>query len=429
MSGEHRDLGFKKGAADLLPHYLGHEKAVLSLMMRESKYRARTLAAGIGEDHFFGSGRAGVFRHLVDCYQAEGRPDLVSLHQELNDSGVLETLGGSSALYDIYTYAPNGWHFENHLEWLRKGLAQRQAVKDALKLAEEAPNLEPDELRKALADMHEFATRTLDGSSGVLTATQAAEQLVARMTSLMQQDATVPGLSTGLPMVDHLTGGMSAGELWVVCGQTSHGKSVLLLQAAAAALTAGKRVLVISLEMEAHVVTARLVANLASVPLGAFNTPGAVGRECLQKAADGARSLAEMPLSIDSRGGRCLEEIEGLAQAESDRHGGLDLVIVDYLQIVDSGGRRGEMSREQEVAGISRGLKALAKKLAVPVLTASQLNDEGRLRESRAIGQDADVVLAIAEDGLALTKNRNGERTKGLPYFLNGRFQRFEGKK
>ena len=130
------------------------------------------------------------------------------------------------------------------------------------------------------------------------------------------------------------------------------------------------------------------------------------------------------PLWIDASAAQSIESITAEARRIRDSHGSLSLVVVDYLQLIRGGRSRNEM-REEEVARVSGGLKQLAKALNCPVLSASQLNEQGQTRESRAIAQDADAVLIIAEDGIRIAKMRNGVRDSVLNLKIDGRFQRF----
>ncbi|MDB6080024.1 MAG: putative replicative helicase, partial [Akkermansiaceae bacterium] len=268
-------------------------------------------------------------------------------------------------------------------------------------------------------------TSALEYDSGVLTAKQAVKKLSEQMRTIAES-GELPGLSTGMDPIDTVTGGMRPGELWVVAAETSGGKSVWLLQTAVSAIQMGKRVLIISLEMQASLVVSRMACNLRAVPLGTFTHPRQAGARWLQVASDCLKGLAEAPLSIHDKGGVTFDQIAGIARCEAVRHGKLDLLIVDYLQLVDGSRRRRDETREQEMAGISRGLKSLAKALDCPVATASQMNEQGKMRESRAIGFDADVVLVIEEDGIRGAKVRNAERGQLFPLKLNGSLQRFE---
>ena len=119
-----------------------------------------------------------------------------------------------------------------------------------------------------------------------------------------------------------------------------------------------------------------------------------------------------------------IDSIRAEAMRIRDAAGKLDLVVVDYIQLVDGSRGKGE-TREGEIAKISRGLKRMARELNCPVITASQLNEEGKTRESRAIVQDADALIYITENGLRIGKLRNGQRDKVIPLYLNGSIQRF----
>lgn len=119
-----------------------------------------------------------------------------------------------------------------------------------------------------------------------------------------------------------------------------------------------------------------------------------------------------------------LEDIESECQRIKDVTGGLDLIVIDYLQIVKGERHRGE-SREQEVARISMGAKQMAKRFSVPVVTASQLNSTGETRESRSLENDADTLLFIADDGLKVGKMRNAKRNQVLKLFMHGSKQKF----
>jgi replicative DNA helicase len=408
-----------------IPHAQGPEKSVLSSILCDELMRAKAAADGIGEDHFHIPAHRHLFRLIRDRSAKGLSVDLVSLFEELHRTGELEPIGGIVGVSEIATYAPNSHHFESHAQILRESLARRTAFLAARKLLDEAPNMDGDELAKALSSALEGTVKALNATSGVVTAKDAVKRLREQLAALADQDANVPGLSTGLYPVDLVTGGIWPVELWVVAAETSGGKSVIMLQAALSALKEGKRVFIVSLEMDAPTIAGRMIANLKSIPNDVWRKPKMASPAVLNRATSGMIELEGMPLTIDDQGGRTVDQIAALAQAEVDRHGKLDLIVVDYIQRVAARHVNGR-SREQEVAEISSKLKGLAMKLKVPVITASQLNDGGKLRESRAIGQDADVVLVVEDDGIRGLKVRNGERDQLFPLALNGEFQRFE---
>lgn len=403
----------------------GPEKSVLSGLLRDEKMLARAKAEGLTEEHFGVPAHAKFFGYLGERTAAGKDLELVAVVTDLQTSGRIEELGGPSAVTSIYTYAPNTAHWDSHVEILRDFLARRRALAAAVAIAEQTGAADGAALSRALREATEATSAALAERNGLITAHEAVGALLAQMMEGASKGA-MPGLSTGMAPLDEATGGMRAGELWVMAAEPSCGKSVAMLQAAATALTDGRRVLVISLEMDAAAVVSRIASCAARLPYELFMNPRGVSRGMLARAQVALEEISRAALTIHDGGGLTLERIMGIARSESDRHGGLDLVVIDYLQLVESSRRRRDETREQEVAAVSRGLKALAKSLKCPVLTASQLNDQGKLRESRAIGQDADVVLYLEEGGIRASKVRNGERGKVFPLMLNGRMQRFE---
>jgi replicative DNA helicase len=144
----------------------------------------------------------------------------------------------------------------------------------------------------------------------------------------------------------------------------------------------------------------------------------------LSKLKRGLLSFGEKKLSIDASANQSLTTIVAEAERIRDTHDGLDLVVVDYIQLV-RGMRMKTETREEEIARVSGGLKQLAKKLGCPVFTATQLNIDGQTRESRAIEQDCDCLMIIADTGIEIKKLRNGIRNVTLPLILDGQHQKF----
>lgn len=198
----------------------------------------------------------------------------------------------------------------------------------------------------------------------------------------------------------------------------------MMLQIAAEFLSRGENVAHFTLEMTSPEIIARLVSLIGRVDYSSITQPRTASTADLSKIRAAAQIVAAHHLWIDASAGQTLDTIRAEAQRLRDTHGGIALIVVDYLQLV-AGNRGRNETRELEIAGVSRGLKQLAKELACPVLSGSQLNDHGQTRESRAIEQDSDALLYITEDGVKVGKLRNGPRNAVLPLFLNGAMQRF----
>ena len=239
-----------------------------------------------------------------------------------------------------------------------------------------------------------------------------------------QGSGVMPGLATGIREIDEIGGGMRAGELWIICGETSGGKSVLSYQVALPAIKEGKPVLIFTLEMSSDEVFSRIISCWKRLSLASIMTPKGISKGDGLAIQEGARLLALSKLQICDEPNMSIDYV----CAQSEQFAELEkpaMIIVDYIQLLDGGKTKGE-SREQELARIAKRLKQLAKKIGCPVVTPSQLNDDGKLRESRSIGHDADVVMKITEKGIAVNKYRNARRNDLLPLTLVGEFQRFE---
>ncbi|MEI6675126.1 MAG: DnaB-like helicase C-terminal domain-containing protein [Verrucomicrobiota bacterium] len=234
-----------------------------------------------------------------------------------------------------------------------------------------------------------------------------------------------PGILTGIPGLDVATcGGLRPGELWIVGGATSSGKTALEVQIAGNLLDDGNAVFVGSLEMPTCQVIDRLICNRGSVNLSKLRDPMSNPLTQMDmQSIDRVVTRMSQDWKFEIHDETCaLHSILAAAQ-DMKKRVGLDVLSLDYLQIATTAGDYG--TRERECADISRTLKRFAIAEHVAVIALSQLNDAGEIRESRAIGHDADVVMKIIEDGVVIQKNRNGQSGVVLPLILDGRRQTF----
>ncbi len=319
------------------------------------------------------------------------------------------------------TYAPQAaTNLSGYLQTLREMRARRMALKAADTLSQANDSGEAIEAAK---DALESLQRAVQSTGRAMDGRKATKEFLSRF--LADHSAgDIPGHPSGIEGVDATSGGLRPGEFWVVGGKTSAGKSVLMLQIAAEFIAAGKPVAIFSLEMMTHEVVARLVSHVGRVPMDQITQPRNASKYHLERIQATVEALKGKQFWIDATAGQTVDTIAAEAERLRDL-GGIALVVVDYLQLVRGNRARGE-SREEEIARVSGSLKQLAKELACPVLSATQLNEEGKTRESRAIAHDADALLIIEDDGLRVAKMRNGERGQLLPLKLNGAIQRFQ---
>lgn len=415
------------------PHAEGPEKSILSTMLqRPETYVVRAKSEGLIPAMFYAPNHSKLYKIFTD-FMDEGREiELVGLGDWLLKRDMMDSIGGPAALSEIYTYAPSPAHFSAHLAEVRDCYAKRKAIQAAYEIIEKSSDGHSsaqdaisalskgvDEVRLATAQKKAFAD-----------AQEACERFFAVMRE-RAENGDIPGLSTGIHQIDAVGGGMRSGELWVICGETSAGKSVLSYQICNPSLNDGGKVLIFTLEMGIDEVFSRLVSCRKRVSMKAITQPqnagpngGGLTKQQRLDIANGARDLKERNLLITDEPNMSIDYVVSQCEIEAE-NGEISLIVVDYIQLLESTRRQGE-SREQELSRISKQLKQLAKKMKCPVITPAQLNDDGKLRESRAIGQDADVVLKITDAGIKVAKFRNAARDQILPLRLVGEFQRFE---
>lgn len=399
------------------------ERAILALFMHAPlKYIGRAAAEGLDRECFYKT--APLYDAITgfhNRYPTADEIDLIELVSNCIADGTIDRCGGPGGITEIYTTMPRMEFFRVYAAQLRECKARRMVVLATERL-KEAPTSEDalEELKNSL----EAVTKALAAPARAKNGNQAAAEFAKQWKDEFLSTDAIPGMPTGFEEIDAISGGMRPGGLWIICAKSTRGKSVMMLQIAAEAITKGKTVAIFTLEMMAAEVTGRLVSVIGNVDYGAITQPKTADKH--QRAAMG-RGVSEISTSkawIDDTPSQTMDHIDAECQRIKDITGELDLIVIDYMQIVKGERQRGE-SREQEVARISMAGKQLAKKYAVPVLSASQLNKDGETRESRSLEQDADALFFIADDGVKIGKLRNGKRDSVIHLYMHGDKQKF----
>jgi replicative DNA helicase len=397
------------------------EKAVISSILKDSALLKRAAADGITSESFHHQDTRTLWEACRELPASDNNQyDLISLIQHLNEAGKLDRIGGPGQVVECYNYAPTPAGWTQWVLTLKEFQARRLAQQAARQIAD------AEDATSAIASFRttlQSLQQVVSGKQRSIDAEKASKQFIENMLRDYNSGG-LPGMSTGIAELDEICGGMRPGEFWVIAGKPSRGKSVLMLQIASKFISDQRPVAIHSLEMMTHEVIGRLISVMTHTNYGSITQPRTAAKHELQKIQTGVEQISSAPLWIDSSSNQSIDSIAAEAERIRDLHGSLDLVVVDYLQLI-RGSRSSRESREEEVARVSGGLKQLAKHLQCPVISASQLNDNNQVRESRAIEQDADALLFIADDGLKVGKLRNGRRDVVLPLRLNGQYQEF----
>lgn len=418
-----------------LPKALIPEDSILSMMLIDSaKWLSKAKGDGLKPSMFFRPENQIIYKTLIDRHNEGADCDVRSVIYHLEKNDKYERAGGDDRFEILVAVADapvTPSQFAEHLSEVRDTYARRKALTHAYSahnaaLSGNSSQDVLDSMKNAIEDIklatvQKKAFSTIKHALGL-----AAKEMEERM-----KHGDIPGLSTGIHQLDNIGGGMRPGELWVIGGKTSGGKSALSYQVINPALDAGEKVLIFTLEMGVAEVASRLISCRGRINMRAITNPrsgGANGQqiEVGQKRAIHKHSnlLSEKNLLISDEPGMSIDYIIAQSEAEAEL-GAVSVIVVDYVQLIQGNRLQGE-NREQELSRYSKNLKQLAKKLKCTVISPVQLNDEGRIRESRSLSHDADVVLTIVDNGIRVDKWRSAARDQLLPLELVGEFQRFE---
>ena len=396
--------------------------AVSKVFQNPKRFLPKVRKLDLKPEHFFSQQYREIFCWAIERFEKGESFERRVLVRDFLKTPINEQIGDDTDLLsDLLSYRMDEYSsFDEIIERVKADAALRIASKAALDISEGIHTKEPQDVVKSLSE----AIESISAISRTKNAGYEAEIAVQEFQNewnkrLEGEDSLV--VPTGLRDIDGITnGGFRNGELIIISAKTSCGKSVLSLQCAIPAIKAGKRVLIFSMEMGVKEVVGRLVSAIGSVPMGEIVNPSKYNKpKGLDEPID---VIKKSKLKVFDDPSMTTDFIESQCEA-SDK---VDLVIVDYIQLIEAT-NKGKESREQEIARISKKLKQLAKKLNCPVISPSQVNDEGKLRESRAIGHDADIHLNIDEkSGIKVEKNRNGIRNIMLSLELDGTYQRFQ---
>lgn len=407
------------------PHAPIAERSVLSVMFRQPSFIARAAAEGITADVLHLPGNRAILAGLIRArdkghFTEQGEIDFSIFVQSAALDGQIDRMGGAAEIYATANFAISQSGWSAWCDQIRECKARRIALEAAEALG---GAMDSDEAITTATTALEAMRKAVTAKTRSVNAKAACSEFIASYVQ-SYENGDIPGQSTGIGEIDAITGGMKPGELWVVSGPSSSGKSVLMYQVESEFLGDNKVVSNFSAELMTREIVGRLVTLRARVPYGAITTPKDVTKSEMIKIQNAISEMESTRMWIDASAGQSVDSITAEAERIRDIEGEVHLIVVDYVQIIKGIRNRGD-SREQEVASISGGLKQLAKKMGCPVITGSQENDDGKTRESRAIEQDADVWIKIQDKGILMKKVRNGKRDVSVNLALDGSQQRF----
>ncbi len=433
----------------VLPHSLDAEKSVLGAILIHNEAFNHAAEILDGQD-FFRDAHRRIFNSMVALSERNDAIDFITVKEELSRSGQLDEVGGPAYIASLADGVPRSANVEYYARIVKEKSTLRSLIHSANKIlaeaydAEQEPDLLLDEAERAIFAIAEDRIR-----AGFVPLRDLVQGSFATIEKLQQNKGAITGVPSGFHDLDEMTTGFHPGDLVVIAARPSMGKTSFVLNIAQhvgthTSMTVG----FFSLEMSKEQLFMRLLTSEARIDAHRFRT-GFLNEKDYGRLSQALGTLAEARVFIDDSASIGVLEMRAKARRLKAEHG-LDVLIIDYLQLMQGRGRF--ESRQQEVSAISRSLKGLAKELACPIIALSQLSraPEGRtdhrpqlsdLRESGAIEQDADVVCFIyrpevydrnetrpEDQGVAeiiIGKQRNGPIGSVKLSFLN-QFTRFE---
>lgn len=377
-----------------LPHDHTLERAVLSCAMQNPAWLEKRLSQ-IAPSMFYHPAHQTIWEAMVDQL-VEGKPmDAILLTSRLRDENKLEDVGGASEIMGIFMSTEQPGIVEHYIQPLKDMMVGRQHITAFARSMSTIFKTSWHDDGAISASIE--ATKGIIEEAGHVPGKrlkrigikEAVSMVVDEIQDRTENPDKLPGWPTGLPTLDRRIRCLQPGRVTVFAGLPSDGKSAIMQNCAMGALRAGAKVGWYSLEMPITEQTLRIVAEECGVENDALYD-GRMNRSQLEAMKAAIKRLSTMGAElVDTDGATATDLISDIENA------GYDVAVIDYLQLIEDNSARKSDTRENIISNISRRIKKLAKRTGTHILTASQLNDSGKLRESRAIGQDADSVILV----------------------------------
>jgi replicative DNA helicase len=398
-------------ALKLPPHSVEAEQSLLGALLLDNQAFDR-VADLVSADDFYRDDHRRIWRHVARLVEASRPADVVTVSESIEASEDKDKTGGAAYLAALAQNTPSALHIRRYAELVRERAVQRRLAQVATEIAESALASGGKDvgqlLDEAESKIFQIAESGARKDQGLLGISPILAKVFERIDHLHSQDnpSDVTGVPSGFVDLDRKTAGLQPGDLIIVAGRPSMGKTAFALNIAehvALHPSVGLPVAIFSMEMSASQLAMRMLSSMARVDQHKLRT-GRLNNEEWSQLTDAIGKLNEARIHVDETAALNALELRARARRMKREYGKLGLVVVDYLQLM-SASAQGE-NRATEISEISRSLKALAKELEVPVVALSQLsraveqrNDRrplmSDLRESGAIEQDADVILFI----------------------------------
>jgi replicative DNA helicase len=441
-------------AIKLPPHSVEAEQSVLGGILLDTTAWDK-ITDILQEPDFYRYEHRLIFRHISQLNEHAKPVDVITVAESLESNAELEKAGGLSYLGSLAQNVPSAANIRRYAEIVRERAVMRKLAEVGTEIATSAYNPGGRDagqlLDEAESRVFEIAESGERGKQGFVAIPSLLTQVVERIETLYSRDndSDVTGIATGFTDLDSMTSGLQPGDLVIVAGRPSMGKTAFSVNIAEhVALEVTKPVAIFSMEMGGSQLAMRMIGSVGRLNQHTLRT-GKLEDDDWSRMTHALGRLNDAPIFIDETAALNSLELRSRARRLHRQNDGLGLIVIDYIQLMSSVSSKGGENRATEISEISRSLKSLAKELQVPVIALSQLNRSleqrpnkrpimSDLRESGAIEQDADLILFIYRDEvynpdspdkgkaeIIIAKQRNGPIGK-VELTFRGEYTRFE---
>lgn len=400
----------------VLPNSLDAEKNVLGCMLLDAAKCGSEAMSRLEKDHFYFSGHQVLFEEFCEMTDANQPVDSATMSQWLSDKGRLEEIGGPVYLFDLVAAVVTTSTLDYHIDTVLEKHTLRQLIGAAHDVISRSFE-QQDDVKTWLAEVQQvfFDIGVHSSSMGSRTIQELVKGTMLRIDEWHVNPGQVVGVATGFSDIDRILGGLRPGQMIVLAGRPGHGKSSLSANIIENTAIAGNGVGWFSLEMTAEELSDRAVTSAAHVSLRVIQA-GRGKADDFERLLQSSEKLLKTNIHIDDTAALTIQQIRSRARRMKRKYD-IKLAVIDYMQLAHGTKRNGK--REEEVAEVSQGTKAMAKELGIPVIAVCQLNRQAEgadltprlswLRESGAIEQDADVVGFLVRPELFAAENMREE--------------------
>lgn len=387
-----------------LPNAVGPEKSVLSTIIQDpAEFIPLAIESGLDAEDFYLPARKEIFQCLCERFKAGQDIELVGFTQWLLDNGRLDRIGGASALYELYTYAPSPTFFDAHIRLLR----DKRTLRDIISMGNHAITSaydSPGEAGEVLGEVERTFTSLVARANGAQKTRGLGEILKESLEAFenrVKGAKETQGILTGTAIDEHLHG-LHPGRVYVICAYPKGGKSVLASQIIIDAAVAGIPAMFLTMEMTEREIMDRMIIQTARMEAEAFSAPrdyafkrgnDATTNGAIKVVNSAIHRIAQSKLVLKRPHNRTLQTILSEVR-KAHREKGIQIAAIDFAQLIKSPGKTGV----EEVEEISHAIHQLSQDLQIAIILPSQLNADGDTKGGRVLEEDASAVLNIVQD-------------------------------